>query len=317
MDAEAGPSGGGGAAAGAAALDWRFGQVFGERTPGDEVQEGARRSLRTPALIGPAASWPRAAASRVLVRTGAATRTRRAAGACALAAACRNAAWRACGLFCGAETWMLPARPGATLCAVARWADASAPPAPAADIISAVEFDATGAQLATGDRGGRVVLFEQVEARAEQARGATTRRRRMPCPRARRGGAGRGGRGCSSFPGTCFCCTAAARAGRLRRALCDARAGHHTLPALARGGQPPWRLRRFGARARARSATHCAIAPAQHTAPSLRAPRLLGRCCYGRVGRAGLASGHPRDFGAWHVADLRLLRRSGGERRRH
>ena len=32
----------------------------------------------------------------------------------------------------------------------------------AADIISAVEFDWDGRHLATGDRGGRVVLFEQV-----------------------------------------------------------------------------------------------------------------------------------------------------------
>ncbi len=30
-----------------------------------------------------------------------------------------------------------------------------------ADIISAVEFDHTGDYLATGDRGGRVVLFER------------------------------------------------------------------------------------------------------------------------------------------------------------
>ena len=209
----------------------------------------------------------------------------------------------------GRNTWVLQTRPGATLCAVARWADASAPPAPAADIISAVEFDATGAQLATGDRGGRVVLFEQVEARAEQARSATTPRRRLPCPRARRGGAGRGGRGCSSFPGTCFCCTAAARAGRLRRALCDARAGHHAQLALARGGQPPWRLRRCWARARASQ---------QRNAPRLRSER------FGCSGAAapGASDAHcspastratsPRNS----VADLRLLRRSGGERRR-
>lgn len=32
----------------------------------------------------------------------------------------------------------------------------------AADIISAVEFDHDGLHLATGDRGGRVVLFERV-----------------------------------------------------------------------------------------------------------------------------------------------------------
>ena len=30
-----------------------------------------------------------------------------------------------------------------------------------ADIISAVEFDSTGNYLATGDKGGRVVLFER------------------------------------------------------------------------------------------------------------------------------------------------------------
>ncbi|KIZ01181.1 Serine/threonine protein phosphatase 2A regulatory subunit B beta isoform [Monoraphidium neglectum] len=31
-----------------------------------------------------------------------------------------------------------------------------------ADVISTVEFDADGSYLATGDRGGRVVLFERV-----------------------------------------------------------------------------------------------------------------------------------------------------------
>ena len=34
----------------------------------------------------------------------------------------------------------------------------------AADIISAVEFNQSGQHLATGDRGGRVVLFEQADA---------------------------------------------------------------------------------------------------------------------------------------------------------
>ena len=33
----------------------------------------------------------------------------------------------------------------------------------AADIISTVEFDHTGDYLATGDKGGRVVLFERFE----------------------------------------------------------------------------------------------------------------------------------------------------------
>ena len=34
---------------------------------------------------------------------------------------------------------------------------------PTADIISTVEFDSTGNYLATGDKGGRVVLFERNE----------------------------------------------------------------------------------------------------------------------------------------------------------
>ena len=33
----------------------------------------------------------------------------------------------------------------------------------AVDIISAIEFDRSGEHLATGDRGGRVVLFERVD----------------------------------------------------------------------------------------------------------------------------------------------------------
>lgn len=35
----------------------------------------------------------------------------------------------------------------------------------AVDIISAIEFDKTGDHLATGDRGGRVVLFERTDKR--------------------------------------------------------------------------------------------------------------------------------------------------------
>lgn len=33
----------------------------------------------------------------------------------------------------------------------------------AVDIISAIEFDKSGEHLATGDRGGRVVLFERTD----------------------------------------------------------------------------------------------------------------------------------------------------------
>lgn len=35
----------------------------------------------------------------------------------------------------------------------------------AVDIISAIEFDKTGDYLATGDRGGRVVIFERTDNR--------------------------------------------------------------------------------------------------------------------------------------------------------
>ena len=47
----------------------------------------------------------------------------------------------------------------------------------AADIISAIEFDKSGEQLATGDRGGRVVLFQRVanEGNADQARGVLSK----------------------------------------------------------------------------------------------------------------------------------------------
>ncbi|GBG80673.1 hypothetical protein CBR_g31132 [Chara braunii] len=38
------------------------------------------------------------------------------------------------------------------------------------DIISAIEFDKSGEHLATGDRGGRVVLFERVDGRDERSR---------------------------------------------------------------------------------------------------------------------------------------------------
>jgi serine/threonine-protein phosphatase 2A regulatory subunit B len=63
---------------------------------------------------------------------------------------------------------VVPAAPGApwlpALAALrhARRPGADARPVAAADIISAVEFDFDGQHLATGDRGGRVVLFEKV-----------------------------------------------------------------------------------------------------------------------------------------------------------
>lgn len=48
--------------------------------------------------------------------------------------------------------------------------------APPADVLSTVEFDAAGEQLATGDRGGRVVLFDRTEARPDEVRVQRTAR---------------------------------------------------------------------------------------------------------------------------------------------
>eukprot|EP00850_Spirogloea_muscicola_P025849 SM004556S16096 [mRNA] locus=s4556:63:949:- [translate_table: standard] len=45
-----------------------------------------------------------------------------------------------------------------------------APLAEAVDIISAIEFDRTGEHLATGDRGGRVVLFERFDSKEAKPR---------------------------------------------------------------------------------------------------------------------------------------------------
>jgi len=57
--------------------------------------------------------------------------------------------------------------------------------ASAADIISTVEFDQTGNYLATGDKGGRVVLFERNEtvrcpSEAPLLAAMLTRRRKKP-----------------------------------------------------------------------------------------------------------------------------------------
>ncbi|RVX05436.1 Serine/threonine protein phosphatase 2A 55 kDa regulatory subunit B beta isoform [Vitis vinifera] len=78
-------------------LEWRFSQVFGERTAGEEVQEDVR-------------------------------------------------VW---GLGCGVNVFVIWTCTGLM----------------DFDIISAIEFDKTGDHLATGDRGGRVVLFERTDKR--------------------------------------------------------------------------------------------------------------------------------------------------------
>lgn len=90
-------------------LDWHFSQVFGERSPGEPVQEGAAMGgvvclVQSVSLLSlRSRSWP-----------------------------CKSVSPRPCA------------------------------PLIAADLISAVEFDGTGDYLATGDHGGRVVLFERL-----------------------------------------------------------------------------------------------------------------------------------------------------------
>lgn len=52
----------------------------------------------------------------------------------------------------------------------------------AADVLSAVEFDQTGDYLATGDKGGRIVVFERSESKSAGRGGAGgAGRRRAPC----------------------------------------------------------------------------------------------------------------------------------------
>ncbi|KAK6124960.1 hypothetical protein DH2020_041305 [Rehmannia glutinosa] len=96
-------------------LDWKFSQVFGERTAGEEVQEGERR-------------WFLASATLRTMKV-----TRRPPGSPSLASEEAK----------GEEKRHLFM--------------------PRLDIISAIEFDKTGDHLATGDRGGRVVLFERTD----------------------------------------------------------------------------------------------------------------------------------------------------------
>ena len=48
-------------------------------------------------------------------------------------------------------------------------------------MLSTIEFDSTGEQLATGDRGGRVVLFEREDGRPEEVRRQASGKRPLPC----------------------------------------------------------------------------------------------------------------------------------------
>ena len=145
-----------GPAADSEPLEWHFSQVFGERSPGEEVQDGERRALGRGGRCLPVALPAAFNRGRVIRgrwrhrRCEPGTLHPAAAGAPSVAAA--GDSLRA---------------PAALLC-----------PRPAADIISAVEFDHTGDFLATGDQGGRVVLFERIAAsRAVRATAAACQRR--------------------------------------------------------------------------------------------------------------------------------------------
>lgn len=134
---------------------WHFAQVFGERQPGDEIQDGEDAAA-------PVSARPRrSAGSGRGVRSCLPCPAERQHDACSFPASCvtqrlprprsRCRVSRACGLIADAFVMFWPIS--------------------AADIISAIEFDATGDQLATGDRGGRVVLFQRVDSgRGEQVR---------------------------------------------------------------------------------------------------------------------------------------------------
>ncbi|MBA0712897.1 hypothetical protein Golax_011969 [Gossypium laxum] len=95
-------------------LDWNFSQVFGERTAGEEIQEGNFHSFLDPICT-----------LLVQLELG-----------------------LALVFWIDFRSWLI---------------EILFPPA--VDIISAIEFDKTGDHLATGDRGGRVVLFERTDAK--------------------------------------------------------------------------------------------------------------------------------------------------------
>ncbi|KAK6264204.1 hypothetical protein SCA6_019638 [Theobroma cacao] len=108
-------------------LDWKFSQVFGERTAGEEVQE---ESWRTIWIAGINVFW-------LLEKQGRS----------ALAA------------FMHISTKDLLKQFAHMNSSMKRSCMARS----SVDIISAIEFDKTGDHLATGDRGGRVVLFERTD----------------------------------------------------------------------------------------------------------------------------------------------------------
>ncbi|KAF7814164.1 serine/threonine protein phosphatase 2A 55 kDa regulatory subunit B beta isoform isoform X2 [Senna tora] len=109
-------------------LEWKFSQVFGERTAGEEVQEGFGFMLSI--YFG---SW---FSSHFLFRLP---------GHCVIIVGQV--------VICSLNGLTAPnsnERP-------------KLPRSSTVDIISAIEFDKSGDHLATGDRGGRVVLFERTD----------------------------------------------------------------------------------------------------------------------------------------------------------
>ena len=52
------------------------------------------------------------------------------------------------------------------------------PPVRAADTLTTVQFDATGEYLATGDKGGRIVVFQRDTPSGSSVRGGRPRRNR-------------------------------------------------------------------------------------------------------------------------------------------
>ncbi|KAK6914774.1 WD40 repeat [Dillenia turbinata] len=114
-------------------LEWKFSQVFGERTAGEEVQEG-------PLVV--ALNW--------LVVVGLVN------------------AMQACFLLRDLQVDSRTYRIGISFVVVdAVFNNTEMMPilvfVSTVDIISAIEFDKSGDHLATGDRGGRVVLFERTD----------------------------------------------------------------------------------------------------------------------------------------------------------
>lgn len=137
--------------------EWSFLQCFGERAAGEEIQDGKYSVCLREAIgwLGLARTCTHALhGRRILLHATKPVSSSRKRGA----------------------TWMRNRKRF-----VQNWAKFCCMiPSPSmlathtADIISAVEFDHTGLHLATGDRGGRVVLFERVNPNPVSCAGCAT-----------------------------------------------------------------------------------------------------------------------------------------------